>query len=184
MHKTLRNIGLGVAGLAAMGLGASAIAGAASNNSTSTTASPPPMSYDPAGQGAGSGGQAPPWAAYGPPGSAKHEAAEKAVTGEAAEKASKAALASTGGGQVTAVTTDITGKNYEVEVTKTDGTKVNVHVDSSFKVQTGPMGGPGGGHMGPPPGQNGYGPGAYGQGGSGQSNGTYQGGEAPQPQAY
>lgn len=183
MHKTIKNVGLTVAGLAALGLGASALAGAASGtSSTSTTQSPPPMSYDPAAQG-GSSRQAPPWAAYGPPGSARHEGAEKAATGEAAEKASKAALASTGPGKVTAVTTDITGHGYEVEVTKTDGTKTVVHLDSSFKVMAGPQGmhpdGP------PPAGSSGqYGPPSGAPSGPPQGYGTYQGGEAPQAQTY
>jgi hypothetical protein len=38
------------------------------------------------------------------------------------------------------VTTDFTGTGYEVTVTKADGTQVEVHLDSSFKVMQG--GGP------------------------------------------
>ena len=36
------------------------------------------------------------------------------------------------------------GKGYDVTVTKTDGTKVVVHLDSSFKVLTAPSGAPSG----------------------------------------
>jgi hypothetical protein len=47
------------------------------------------------------------------------------------------------------VTTDFTKNGYETTVTKTDGSKVEVHLDSSFNVMQGPpgpgrTGGPGG----------------------------------------
>jgi nicotinic acid phosphoribosyltransferase len=77
-------------------------------------------------------------------GTAAHEDAEKAVTGAAAEKAQAAAVKSLGGGTAGAVTTDHTGTGYETTVTKSDGTKVEVHLDSSFNVMQGP-----GGHGGP-----------------------------------
>jgi hypothetical protein len=85
-------------------------------------------------------------------GTAAHEDAEKAVTGAAAEKAQAAAVKSLGGGTAGAVTTDYTGSGYETTVTKSDGTKVEVHLDSSFNVMQGPggHGGPGG-PGGPPP---------------------------------
>jgi len=107
----------GLAALAALALGGSALAGAAtsSNPSTGTTTQP--------GNGA---------ATMPAPGSAAHENAEKAVTGDAAAKARAAAVKSVGGGTAGAVTTDFGGQGYEVTVTKTDGTKVIVHLDSSF----------------------------------------------------
>ena len=76
-------------------------------------------------------------------GSAAHEDAETAVTGDNATKAQAAAVASVGSGTAGAVTTDFTKNGYEVTVTKSDGTQVEVHLDSSFNVQAGP-GGPGG----------------------------------------
>jgi hypothetical protein len=82
-------------------------------------------------------------------GTAAHEDAEKAVTGAAAEKAQAAAVKSLGGGTAGAVTTDYTGSGYETTVTKSDGTKVEVHLDSSFNVMQGPGGD--GGPGGPPP---------------------------------
>jgi hypothetical protein len=85
------------------------------------------------------------------PGTAAHEDAEKVVTGEAATKAQAAAVKSVGGGTAGAVTTDYFGSGYEVVVTKSDGTKVEVHLDSSFNVLQGPPGG----HGAPPPGANG-----------------------------
>ena len=80
-------------------------------------------------------------------GSAAEEAAEKAVTGDAAAKAKAAAVAAVGG-TAGAVTTDSHGEGYEVTVTKADGTTTEVHLNSSFEVQQGGRGvhGPGDGH--------------------------------------
>ncbi|HEY2655678.1 MAG TPA: hypothetical protein VGI55_07805 [Solirubrobacteraceae bacterium] len=78
-----------------------------------------------------------------PHGSAAHEDAEKAVTGTAATTAQAAAVKAAGGGTAGSVTTDFTGNGYEVTVTKSNGSKVEIHLNSSFSVQQGP-GGPGG----------------------------------------
>ena len=79
-------------------------------------------------------------------GTAAHEDAEKAVTGTAATEAQAAAVKAAGGGTAGSVTTDFTGNGYEVTVTKSDGSKVEIHLNSSFSVQQGPGGasGPGG----------------------------------------
>jgi hypothetical protein len=141
MFHPMKKAVAGVAALAALGLGASAIAGAATSSSTSTTT---------ATQSAPSG-QAPP-AFRGPAhGTPAHENAEKPVTGTAAAKAQAAAVKSVGSGTAGPVTTDLRGTGYETTVTKSDGTTVEVHLDSSFNAMQGP-GGPGGpGHGGPPP---------------------------------
>jgi hypothetical protein len=81
-------------------------------------------------------------------GSAAHEDAEKSVTGGSATKAQAAATKSLGGGTAGTVSTDFTGNGYEVTVTKSDGSKVEVHLDSSFNVRQRP-GGPGPGGPGP-----------------------------------
>jgi len=136
----------GVAGLAALGLGGSAIAGAATSSSTTTTgaAQKPP------------GAQARP--GFPAHGTAAHEDAEKPVTGSAAAKAQAAAVKSVGSGTAGAVTTDFTGNGFEVTVTKSDGSKVEVHMDSSYNVMQGP-----GGHGGQPPaGSGGAPPAGYG----------------------
>ena len=74
------------------------------------------------------------------PGSAAHEDAEKAVTGEAADKAKAAAVKAAGGGTAGDVTTDYFGNGYEVTVTKSDGSTVEIHLDSSFEVRARPGG--------------------------------------------
>jgi len=128
-------VGLGVAALSGAAVGGAAVAGAATSQlgtttQTTTSGKPPPMLRNmPA------------------PGTAAHENAEKAVTGEAADKAKAAAVKAAGGGTAGDVTTDYFGNGYEVTVTKSDGSKVEIHLDSSFNV----MAGPGGCGGGPPP---------------------------------
>jgi hypothetical protein len=73
-------------------------------------------------------------------GTAAHEDAEKAVTGSAAAKAQVAAVKAVGSGTAGAVTTDYTGNGYEVTVTKSDGSKLEVHLDSAFNALHGPGG--------------------------------------------
>jgi uncharacterized membrane protein YkoI len=56
-------------------------------------------------------------------------------TQEQADAATKAALEATGGGTANSVETDSEdGATYEVEVTKPDGTTVDVRLDENFKV--------------------------------------------------
>jgi hypothetical protein len=129
-HKTKRLV-IAIAAVSALTLGASAISSAASSPSTTTSTSsqPSPRGFD------------------GPAhGTTAHENAEKPVTGSAATKAQAAAVKAVRSGTAGAVTTDYGGRGYEVTVTKSDGTKVAVHLDSAFQVVRGP-----GGHCGPPP---------------------------------
>ena len=139
MFKTTKKVLAGVAALAALALGGAALAGAAS--SSSTPSSSPPSTSGSSARPPGSPAGMP------APGAAAHEDAEKPVTGDAAAKAQAAAVKSVGSGTAGAVTTDYTKAGYETTVTKSDGSKVEVHLDSSFKVMQGPRG-PGG----PPPG--------------------------------
>ena len=133
MSLPIKKVAAGVTALAALALGGSAIANATSSSTTTTTTT----------QSAPSGR---PPAQFPAHGTTAHEDAEKAVTGAAATKAKAAAVKSLGGGTAGAVTTDFTGNGFEVTVTKTDGAKVEVHLDSSYNVMRGPHG-PGG----PPP---------------------------------
>jgi len=133
MFNSTKKVLAGVAALAALALGGAAISDAATTSTTSTTTTSPPS------------GQARPGPNFPTHGTAAHEDAEKAVIGASATKAQAAAVKSVGGGTAGDVTTDYTGKGYEVTVTKSDGSKVEVHLDSSFNVMQGP-----GGHGGPP----------------------------------
>ena len=70
-------------------------------------------------------------------GTTAHENAEKAVTGTAATTAQAAAVKAAGSGTAGAVTSDFDGSGYEVTVTKSDGSTVEIHLDSSFNVMQG-----------------------------------------------
>ena len=133
MLSKLKKIGLGVAAVTGAAVGGAAVAGAATSHSGTTTTSrqPPPAFRN-----------------MPPPRTAAHEDHEKAVTGDAATKARAAAVEAAGGGTAGDVTTDYFGSGYEVTVTKSDGSKVEIHLDSSFNARMGP---PGGRFDGPPP---------------------------------
>ncbi len=128
MSSYLKKVLAGIAAVGALAVGGSALANATSSPSsstTSTTATAP----------------ATPPAFSGPAhGTAAHEDAEKPVTGAAAAEAQTAAVKAVGGGTAGAVTTDFTQTGYEVTVTKSDGSTVEVHLDSSFNAF---QGGPG-----------------------------------------
>jgi hypothetical protein len=59
---------------------------------------------------------------------------EPPITGPALERASDAALAHTGGGRVTETESGDEDSYYEVEVTLSDGSQVDVQLDQSFQV--------------------------------------------------
>ena len=137
MFDTVKRLSLGLAAVAGAAVGGAAIAGAATSHNATTATPPATAGRLPTGLGA-------PPAGMPAPGSAKHEDAEKAVTGDAATKAQAAAVKAAGGGTAGDVTTTFFGNGYEVTVTKTDGTKVEYHLDSSFTVMPPPPGGPSG----------------------------------------
>lgn len=62
------------------------------------------------------------------------DGSEKPITGNALDKASAAALGHTGGGRVTETEVGDEEGYYEVEVTREDGSQVDVHLDRSFNV--------------------------------------------------
>ena len=132
MRKLRSKLAAGAA-IGGAAIGGAAIANAATSpsttSSTSTTTPTPAQTH-------------PGFPAHG---TAAHEDAEKPVTGTAAAKARAAAVKAVGGGTAGPVTTDFTGSGYETTVTKTDGSKVEVHLDNSFKVMQGLAGHPGGG---------------------------------------
>ena len=56
------------------------------------------------------------------------------ITGDAYERASAAAVEATGGGRVTDTEVGDEEGYYEVEVTRDDGSQVDVHLDEDFQV--------------------------------------------------
>jgi uncharacterized membrane protein YkoI len=62
------------------------------------------------------------------------DGSDKAITGQALDRASAAALEHTGGGKVTETEAGDEEGAYEVEVTRTDGSQVDVHLDKDFDV--------------------------------------------------
>jgi len=142
MAKRLQQTILAIAALAALALGGSALAGAATSNSATTgaTAGATTTQTEAGGTTADTTGTADMPA----PGSAAHEADEATVTGDAATKAKAAAVASVGSGTAGAITSNHDKTGYEVTVTKSDGTTVDVHLDQSFKAEAGHGHGPDG----------------------------------------
>jgi hypothetical protein len=126
MHDRLKRLLAGTAVLGAAVAGGAAIGNAASSNSTTATTITP-TGTPPAAQ------------SFPAHGTAAHEDAEKPVTGDAAGKAKAAAIKIVGSGTAGEVTTDFSGNGYEVTVTKSDGSSVEIHLDGSFTAQ-----GPGG----------------------------------------
>jgi uncharacterized membrane protein YkoI len=59
---------------------------------------------------------------------------DKAITGQALDRAKAVALDHTGGGKVTETEAGDEEGAYEVEVTRADGSQVDVHLDKGFNV--------------------------------------------------
>jgi uncharacterized membrane protein YkoI len=59
---------------------------------------------------------------------------DKAISGQALDRASAAALQATGGGKVTETEVGDEESYYEVEVTQADGSQVDVQLDRDFQV--------------------------------------------------
>lgn len=59
---------------------------------------------------------------------------DEPITGDALEEASRAALDATGGGEVTDTEIGDEESYYEVEVTREDGSQVDVQLDRDFNV--------------------------------------------------
>jgi uncharacterized membrane protein YkoI len=62
------------------------------------------------------------------------DSTDKAITGSALDRAKSVALDYTGGGKVTGTEAGDEEGAYEVEVTRDDGSQVDVHLDKSFHV--------------------------------------------------
>jgi uncharacterized membrane protein YkoI len=62
------------------------------------------------------------------------DASDRPISGSALDRASAAALDHTGGGKVTETEVGDEEGYYEVEVTRDDGSQVDVHLDRGFNV--------------------------------------------------
>ena len=111
-------------------IGAALLNGTATAQSTSTTQAPSSSSSSTSGTPA-------PDHAFDPT-KGGHVGAngvrEELLTGDTADKVKAAALAAVPGGTVQRVENDAEGSPYEAHMTKADGTRVTVKVDSNFKV--------------------------------------------------
>ena len=96
MKDKMKGVVIGVAAIAALAIGGTAIAGAAGGGDDNEN--------------------------------------DKAITGTALDRASAAALQSTGGGKVTETEVGDEESYYEVEVTLDDGSQVDVQLDRGFNV--------------------------------------------------
>jgi uncharacterized membrane protein YkoI len=133
MKDRLYKTWIGLAAVAAAGLGGAAIAAGAGSSSKASTTTTTTTTAKPA------------------------HTPETPLTGDVAAKAKAAALAKVGGTVDRAETendSSIAGAVYEVHVTKTDGTHVKVILDKDYNVLTVETGGPGG-HRGHGRGGNG-----------------------------
>ncbi len=118
MKNKVKGVGAAMAAVAALAIGGAAIAGAAGDSSNSSE-------------------QPPANAAQSAVPAENQEASEgpdQSIGGSALGQASAAALQDTGGGQVTDTEVGDEESYYEVEVTRDDGTQVDVQLDRSFNV--------------------------------------------------
>jgi uncharacterized membrane protein YkoI len=125
MFQTAKKTFAGVAAIAALALGGSALANAATNGSSS-------------GSGSGSGSAQTQQQSQGRPPAGPHVGAngkqEEPLTGETAAKVKAAALKKVDG-TVVRVETDVDhGSPYEAHVRKSDGTEAEVLVNEDFEV--------------------------------------------------
>jgi uncharacterized membrane protein YkoI len=114
MTDKIKGVLAAVAAVTALGVGGAAIAGAAGSDSSSTPQPAQPEQSEPADGPEGNDSQAP-------------------IGGSALDKASAAALADTPG-QVTETEVGDEESYYEVEVTRDDGSQVDVQLDRDFNV--------------------------------------------------
>jgi hypothetical protein len=123
----IKNAALAAAGVGALALGGSAIAGAASSNSTTTT---PPASSAPAAPPQGYGGGPPPGRHVGANGRQ-----EQPLSSDVAAKVAAAARAKVAGATLERTETDVDhGSPYEAHLRKSDGTELEVLVNKDFEV--------------------------------------------------
>jgi hypothetical protein len=115
MTKRIKGAVAAVAALGALAIGGAAIAGATGGGQQSAGPTPARSAEPAASQDT-------------------NEGPDQAIGGTALDKASAAALKHTGGGQVTETEVGDEESYYEVEVTRSDGSQVDVQLDRDFNV--------------------------------------------------
>jgi uncharacterized membrane protein YkoI len=119
MTEKIKGVAAAIAAVAALGIGGAAIAGAtgsSDNSSQQPPANAAAQSAEPAEN------------------QEANEGPDQSISGTPLERASAAALQHTGGGQVTDTEVGDEQSYYEVEVTRDDGTQVDVQLDRGFNV--------------------------------------------------
>ena len=118
MTEKIKGVAAAMAAVAALGIGGAAIAGATGSDDSSQQAPAKAVaqSAEPAEN------------------QEANEGPDRSISGTPLERASAAALQHTGGGQVTDTEVGDEQSYYEVEVTRDDGTQVDVQLDRSFNV--------------------------------------------------
>ena len=140
LRKALISAGLVGSTLVGGALGAALLNGTAnaaessgsSSSSSSSAAATAPAAPDPANGGPGRRGGSFDPTKGGHVG--QNGATEVLLTGDTADKVKAAALAAVPGGTVERAETDAEGSPYEAHMTKADGSRVTVKVDSNFTV--------------------------------------------------
>jgi uncharacterized membrane protein YkoI len=118
MTDKVKNTALVGSSLAALALGGSAIAGAASNDNAGSTAAATTQADEAR-----------------PEGAPRQRADETLLSGDTASKVRAAALAEVAGGTIERVETDADGHAaYEAHMTNADGSRVTVYVNEQFEV--------------------------------------------------
>ena len=123
MATRAKKVLAGIAALAALAFGGAALAQAGGGSGSPDQQGSAPTASQPAAEQGESG--APDNSAADP---------SKPINGGALEQAKAAALDAAGGGQVSGTEIRDEEGYYEVEVTRDDGSQVDVHLDSSFNV--------------------------------------------------
>ena len=120
MRDKIKGVAAAMAAIAALAIGGAALAGATNNSDNSSSQPAAPQSSQQAEDESSNGA---------------NEAPDQAISsGSALDRAGAAALEHTGGGQVTDTEVGDEESYYEVEVTRDDGSEVDVQLDRSFQV--------------------------------------------------
>jgi uncharacterized membrane protein YkoI len=119
MTNKIKGVAAAMAAVAALAVGGAAIAGAAGSSNNSSQQPPANAATQPAATAENQ---------------EANEGPDQSIGGSALDQASAAALQHTGGGQVTDTEVGDEESYYEVEVSRDDGTQVDVQLDRSFNV--------------------------------------------------